>query len=60
MSDFKINEFKVSEETKQYRKEEEINLACEILSKLKGKSNAEIKDLLQLVRVLSEQNCQLL
>ncbi len=60
MSDLKNNEFKVSEETKKYRKEEDINLACEVLSKMKGKSDAEIKDLLLLVRVISSQNCLLL
>jgi hypothetical protein len=55
-----MSDFKVSEETKKYRKEEDVNLACEILLKLKGKSNAEIKELLLLVRVIAEQNCNLL
>ena len=57
---FIMSDFKVSEETKKYRKEEDINLACEILLKLKGKSHAEIKDLLLLVRVIAGQNCNLL
>ena len=55
-----MSNFKVSEETKKYRKEEDINLACEILLKLKGKSHAEIKYLLLLVRVIADQNCNLL
>ena len=55
-----MSDFKVSKETKKFRKEEDINLACEILLKLKGKSNAKIKDLLLLVRVIAEENCNLL
>ena len=55
-----MSDFKVSVETKKHRKEEDINLACEILLKLKGKSNADIRDLLLLVRVIADQNCNLL
>ena len=52
-------DFKISEETLKNRKETDINLAIEILSKFKGKSNAEIYDILKLAKFIALQNCLL-
>lgn len=46
----------ISENTKEYRTQEELDLAISLLNQLKGKSISEIKTLTLLMNVIAQDN----
>lgn len=57
---YKNSKFNVSEDMQNYRSEEYIDLAIEILNLLVGKTVTEIKDICLATSIIAQENAKLL